>query len=123
MQAGSILLTDVTLAEEIAALNPGDGAAGRRARTLLKHDQLRIVLVTMRAGAELQEHTAPGPIAIHALQGRFRVHAAGTTLTLDAGQLAALAPHTPHGVTADEDGAFLLTIAWSASAPESDLLT
>jgi quercetin dioxygenase-like cupin family protein len=123
MQAGNVVLCDVRLADASAELSPAESAAGRRARTLLKHDQLRVVLVTMRAGAELQEHRAPGPITIQALDGRFSVSAGGGTQIIDAGQVIALAPDTPHSVSAIADGAFLLTIAWSATTAEPDLLT
>ena len=49
-----------TLAEEIERFQPGEAGSGRRAETLIKTDRLRVVLVTMRTGASLQEHTAPG---------------------------------------------------------------
>jgi quercetin dioxygenase-like cupin family protein len=123
MQAGTMVLCDVRLADAIAELSPAESAAGRRARTLLKHDQLRVVLVTMRAGAELHEHRASGTISIHALAGHFSVHASGSTHPIRAGQLIALAPDIPHSVTAVEEGAFLLTIAWSATNSEPDQLT
>jgi quercetin dioxygenase-like cupin family protein len=105
-----------TLAEEIARFQPGDDASGRRAETLIKTDRLRVVLITMRAGASLQEHSAPGPITIHALTGRFAVDGGGATADLPAGSLISFDANVRHAVHAQEDGAFLLTISWPGDA-------
>jgi quercetin dioxygenase-like cupin family protein len=97
---------------EIARFPPGEGASGRRAETLIKGDRLRLVLVTMRAGATLDEHTAPGPITIQTLRGRFLVTAGDQEQTLPEGGLIAIAAGARHAVRALDAGAFLLTIAW-----------
>lgn len=106
------VLGEFALAEEIERFPPDDGPAGRRAETVIKNDRLRVVLVTMRSGAELHEHTAPGPITIHALRGRFAVGVGGEERDLPAGSLIAVAAGARHTVRALDDGAFLLTIAW-----------
>jgi quercetin dioxygenase-like cupin family protein len=100
------------LAKEIQRFSAGDVPAGRRAETLVKTDRLRLVLVTMERGVELREHTAPGPITIHALRGRFAVVVGDETSDLPAGSLIAIAAAARHAVRALDDGAFLLTIAW-----------
>ena len=100
------------LHDEIARLTPGDSRSGRRAETLIKTDLLRVILVTMRAGAELQEHTAPGPITIQALLGRFSVSVGDDEHDLAHGDLISIQTAVPHAVRAVEDGAFLLTISW-----------
>jgi quercetin dioxygenase-like cupin family protein len=106
------ILGNLDLATEITRYTPGDGASGRRAETLIKTDRLRVVLITMRAGALLQEHVAHGPITIQALRGRFAVTVSGEELTLSTGGLLVLEGATPHAVRAVEDGAFLLTLVW-----------
>jgi len=98
--------------EEIRRFQPGDTEAGRRAETLIKTDGLRVVLVTMRAGISLHEHTAPGPITIHALQGRFEVNFDEDMRELGPGDIVALATGVRHAVKTLADGAFLLTIGW-----------
>ncbi|MEJ7761869.1 MAG: cupin domain-containing protein [Thermomicrobiales bacterium] len=105
------------LNEEIQRYPPGETAAGRRAETLIKDDRLRVVLVTMRAGATLHEHTAPGPITIQVLGGRFGVTVAGEEREMGSGALLALASGVRHAVTAREDGSFLLTIGWAEPIP------
>ena len=102
----------VMLPEEIERFAPGETRAGRRAETLIKTDQLRVVLVTMLAGSHLQEHTAPGPITIQALEGRFAVSVGSGEQDLPAGGLISIASGVRHSVRSIESGAFLLTIAW-----------
>jgi quercetin dioxygenase-like cupin family protein len=107
------ILGEVRLKDEIARLEPGDSRSGRRAETLIKSDRLRVVLITMRSGAELHEHSAPGPITIHALTGSFEVDIAGNdSRQLSAGDLLSIQTEVRHSVRALEDGAFLLTISW-----------
>ncbi len=100
------------LTKEIDRFPPGDASVGRRAETLVKSARLRVVLVTMHRGAELREHTAPGPITIHALRGRFSVEVGSEAYDLPAGSLIAVVAAARHAVRALDDGAFLLTIAW-----------
>jgi quercetin dioxygenase-like cupin family protein len=102
---------EVVLDEAIARLVP-DRPSGRRSETLLKAPTLRVVLVTMRAGAELHEHTAPGLVTIQALSGAFVVLVGGEARTLPSGAWIALEAGARHAVRAAADGAFLLTIAW-----------
>ncbi|MDI3339457.1 MAG: cupin domain-containing protein [Sphaerobacter sp.] len=106
------ILGPFALSSEIERLAPGDGASGRRAATLVKADGLRVVLVTMRRGAVLAEHTAPGPITIQALRGSFLVTVGAVERSLPAGELISVGAQVPHAVRAVEDGAFLLTIGW-----------
>jgi quercetin dioxygenase-like cupin family protein len=110
-------LGQFVLADEIERFAPGPGASGRRAEILVKRDGLRVVLITMRAGAALQEHTAPGPITLQALRGRFRVSVERTEGELAAGVLITIAAGVPHAVRAVDDGAFLLTIGGSSGTP------
>lgn len=90
--------------------------SGRRAETLIKTDDLRVVLVTMQQDAVLQDHSAPGTITIHALTGQFAVNVSDDDIILEPGTLLSLAPGVVHGVRAIKEGAFLLTIAWSTQA-------
>lgn len=117
MMSEGRILGNVALGDAIGRLAP-DTPSGRRSETLLKTPTLRVVLVTMRAGTELHEHTAPGVITIQTLQGRFAVGIEEEELELAAGRLLALDADVRHAVRAVEDGAFLLTIAWSAEPGE-----
>lgn len=104
------LLGAFRLDDEIARFHPDTGTSGRRAETLIKTAGLRVVLVTMNAGAALHEHIAPGPITIHAIKGRFMVQVEGTPREVSTGDLVSIQSGVRHAVEAVEDGAFLLTI-------------
>jgi quercetin dioxygenase-like cupin family protein len=85
-------------------------AQGRTARTLVKDGPLRVSLVVLGAGGGLREHSAPGPITIHALTDGLHVAAEGTVHEMAAGDLLALGPGVPHSVVSESGGAFLLTV-------------
>lgn len=103
-----------SLLAEIERLGPeATSKSGRRAEILVKTDDLRVVLVTMQRDAVLQDHSAPGTITIHALTGHFGVIVSDDEIMLEPGAIISLAADVPHAVRAVEDGAFLLTIAWS----------
>lgn len=109
-------LGEFSIEEEIERFRPGDTKAGRRSEILVKADGLRVVLVTMRTGITLHEHTAPGPISIHALRGQFRLTFEDQARELGPGDLASLDTGVAHTVEALAEGAFLLTIGWGPGA-------
>ena len=87
--------------------------SGRSAETLVKYDEFRIVLVRMRPGSYMSHHRAEGPISIHVLQGKIRVHLPENGVEdLESGGLLILGRCLEHDVEAVEESAFLLTIAW-----------
>jgi len=93
-------------------------AHGRTGRTLVKDGPLRVNMVSLGPGESLAEHHAPGPITVQVLEGAIRFTTGGTHHDLHTGELLALGAETPHAVTSEEGGVFLLTIAlpWGASA-------
>ena len=94
---------------------------GHNAKTLLKFDNLRVVLAALKAGSSIPPHQTEGRISIHTLQGRIQVRAEGRTFNLPAGGLLALDQGLRHDVEALEDSAFLLTIAWPGGDGNRDM--
>ena len=88
---------------------------GQNARTLIKYDNLRVVLTALRTNARLPEHKTEGRISVHVLSGHIQLRADGRTFSLRAGGLLALDRGVLHDVEALEESAFLLTIAWPDS--------
>lgn len=86
--------------------------AGRYTQTLLKRDDMRILLIAMQKGAELKEHHVDGSISVQVLKGFVRFAAEGESRELRTGNMLSLGPSIKHHVEAMEDSAFLLTIAW-----------
>jgi quercetin dioxygenase-like cupin family protein len=87
-------------------------STGHNARTLIKYDSLRVVLIALKASVRLPEHKTEGRISVHVLSGHIQLKAAGRTFTLRSGGMLALDHGMPHDVEALEESALLLTIAW-----------
>lgn len=105
------------LARELEELHhEPEWASGHDAKTLLKCDNLRVVLTVLKAHPRIPPHQTAGRISIHTLRGRIQVRTEARTFNLPAGRLLALDQGLRHDVEALEDSAFLLTIAWPPGA-------
>lgn len=95
--------------------------AGHTAKTIAKYADFRVVLVVMKAGAQLVRHRTAGRISIQACRGSIRVLFSGEfeseTVDMSAGDLFLLDREVAHNVEALTDCAFLLTIAWPPLDP------
>lgn len=89
----------------------------RNSITLRKGEGMSVVLLVMKAGDRLEEHSAPGPISLMIREGRIRFAAEGeedveagpeTVLTCDAG--------IRHSVEALSDAVCLLNVASGGKA-------
>ena len=87
-------------------------STGQNARTLIKYDDFRVVVIALAAEARMQEHKAEGRVSIHVLSGHVQIRASGRTFNLRSGGLLALDRGVSHDVHALEESALLLTIAW-----------
>jgi quercetin dioxygenase-like cupin family protein len=85
---------------------------GHTARTLVREEDMRIVLVVMSAGARIKEHRANETVSIQALRGQVRLRLPDRTADLPAGRLLVLERGLPHDVEAVSESAFLLTLGW-----------
>ena len=87
--------------------------SGRSSETLVKYEQFRVVLVRMKSGSYMSHHRAEGPISIHVLHGKVRVHLPEDRIEeLEPGELLTLNRFLEHDVEALQESSFLLTIAW-----------
>ena len=87
---------------------------GQSAKTLVKHEHFRVVLMAMKAGRQCQEHRAEESVSAQAVEGDVRVHLTSReTVDLKAGNLLALAPALAHHFEAVSDSILLLTMAWT----------
>jgi quercetin dioxygenase-like cupin family protein len=86
--------------------------AGRSSKTLVKHRDLRIVLIAMKAKTCMHEHKASARISVQTLAGHIRLRLSEQTVDLPDGHLLTLDQCLPHDVEALEDSAFLLTLSW-----------
>ena len=103
------------LGEELRALRREKiyEAHGHNARTLIKHSEFRLVLISLHTGYRLHEQQIPERLSIQALDGALRLHIPTETLDLRNGQLLALDRNLPFSIEALEDSGFLLWLGWS----------
>ena len=112
-------LLQFDLGKEIEHLHQEESwlqAAGRSSKTLVKHRDLRIVLIAMKANALMHEHKATARISVQTIRGHVQLRLPNRTVELPAGHLLALDQCVPHDVAAVEDSAFLLTLSWPPEA-------
>lgn len=112
MLAASVMAFD--LPAELERLRAEDSYqhGERNARTLVHEPDFRVVLIALKQGGKLEEHLAPAPISIHALDGQLLARLPQETVELPPGRLLALDAGVRHEVEAVEEAAFLLTIGW-----------
>ena len=85
---------------------------GPSSKTLVKHPDLRVVLIALRKDMRMAEHKATAAISVQTLAGRIRLQLPGRTADLPTAQLLVSDRSGPHEVRAVEDSAFLLTMSW-----------
>jgi quercetin dioxygenase-like cupin family protein len=108
------------LAREVAELRsqPQYQSTGQAARTLVKRQELRIVLIVLRKDAEMKEHRTNHPVSIQALVGRMRVTMPDRSVEQVASALLVIEPDVCHDILALTDCALLLSMSWSDQAED-----
>lgn len=110
------------LLEEIQNLHKQDAwlrGTGPSSTTLVKHPDLRIVLLTMRKKMCMHQHSTAASISVQTLEGHIRLKLPDRTVELPAGQLLMLDQCVPHDVEAEEESAFLLTLSWQGQGSDA----
>ncbi|TGD36910.1 cupin domain-containing protein [Brevibacterium aurantiacum] len=87
-------------------------SSGRSARTVYGgHEHiLRQTMISLRAGAELNEHENPGEATLQVLHGRVTLIADKARWNGSPGDLMFI-PDAPHALEAVEDSVVVLTVA------------
>ena len=89
---------------------------GHTARTLVRTDDLRVVLVVMKEGGRMADHFARATACVQVLEGAVRLGIGEREVAVMPGELFVMAAGLRHAVFADRDSAFLLTLVWSPNA-------
>jgi quercetin dioxygenase-like cupin family protein len=95
---------------------------GRTAATIVKVQDLRVVLVVMAAGANLRLRQPEECIVLQVFEGLVRVHLAADTVAAPAGTVLTLGVGALRGVEAILDSAFFVVLPWpiqNAAMPEA----
>ena len=101
-----------SIAEEIRRLRqePEWISGSRNSVTVVKTDNLSIVLTAIKKEATLCGHEVDGPITLQVISGAVKFGVPGKPLTLTAGTVIALDKAIPHDIQALEDSELMLTI-------------
>ncbi|GAA3746888.1 hypothetical protein GCM10022239_23020 [Leifsonia bigeumensis] len=79
-------------------------------QTVLRHPDVRVVVLAFAAGHVLKEHAAPFPLLMQALDGELLVRADGRETRLVPGGLLRLDPSLRHEVEAVQGSRLMLTL-------------
>jgi quercetin dioxygenase-like cupin family protein len=84
--------------------------------TLMKTDELRVVLAAAEAGATLESHVVRGPATIFVLEGRLEIETLARAYRANRGDLVVLPRGETRRIVCSEKSTFLLALSPSASA-------
>ena len=80
---------------------------------------MNVVLLVMKAGDRLEEHTAPGPFSLSVREGRIRFMVAEEVVEVGPEALLTCDTGVQHMVVALSDAVYLLTIVGGRLRAES----
>jgi len=87
---------------------------GQSAKTLVKHEHFRVVLIALKSRRRCREHRAEESVSVQAVGGGIKVHLASEeVIDLPRGCVLALEPALAHDFEAVEDSTLLVTLAWT----------
>jgi quercetin dioxygenase-like cupin family protein len=101
---------DLAMIEREVRLEEQYQREGHAARTVVREQDLRIVLIAMKPDARIPQHRASATVSIHVLRGHVRLQLRDRRVELSAGQLLVLAGGLEHDVEALDEAALLLTL-------------
>ena len=93
----------------IVLLSTIDQGKEREVQTLLADQWRKLVLIQLRRGALLADHSARVPITVHAIVGRGILRVGSDEYTLTPGVIVPVDAQVVHNVQADPDLAILVT--------------
>jgi quercetin dioxygenase-like cupin family protein len=99
------------LRRELAALRAEFEPDKRHnARTLIKFDGLRVVLVALNRGAQIQEHESSQPLAFHLLSGELRLQLGDDVSDVHPEQLVSVDRQSTYTIEALADSELLVWV-------------
>jgi quercetin dioxygenase-like cupin family protein len=106
-------MVELNLTELINQIKTEDNwqTKGHNSITAYKSENLRIVVIGLKAGFEIKTHTANAEISVQVLEGKMNFTANQETRQLVKGQLITLQKLIPHSVVAIDETFFLLSLA------------
>jgi uncharacterized protein (DUF2249 family)/quercetin dioxygenase-like cupin family protein len=90
------------------------------AQVLMNQPDFRVLLLCLRAGQQVPEHSAAGNITVHAITGNAIFYDGDQPCDMTAGTIVQLAPGRPHRVEAVTDSALLVTLIKATAKVERE---
>ncbi len=85
-------------------------ASGRASLTLAHGEEMTLVLVALKAGTTLEDHSAPAAATVITLSGNIIFTTSAEKITLGQGEAVTFTADILHAVYASEDSIFLIVI-------------
>lgn len=85
-------------------------------KTLVKADDLRIVLIVLKNAAKMKEHHADARISLQLLSGAVHVRVGELLKPLRTGWLITIEPSIAHSIEALEASVLLMTMSWPTAS-------
>jgi quercetin dioxygenase-like cupin family protein len=85
-------------------------------KTLLKAEDLRIVLMVFKSAAKMKEHHADARISLQVLSGAVHVRVGELLKPLQTGSLITIEPSIAHAIEALEPSVLLMTMSWPTAS-------
>ena len=89
--------------------------SGRASLTLAHGNEMTVVLVALKVGNTLEEHSAPAAATVITLSGNIIFTTSAEKITLEQGEAVSFTADILHAVHASEDSAFLIVIGGKSS--------
>ena len=89
--------------------------SGRASLTLAHGEEMTLVLVALKAGNTLEDHSAPAAATVITLSGNIIFTTSAEKVTLEQGEVVTFTADVLHAVYASEDSAFLIVIGGKGS--------
>ena len=108
---GPLLVFDLPLLTEKIKQEDIWYTSDRNAITLFKSENLSLVLIALRVGAEIDFRRSENIICLQLLGGKIELQATNETILLEQGHLLTLHENMPHNLLAIRETVLLLTVA------------
>ncbi len=86
----------------------------RKTENIARESGVSLILMAMKEGDVLEEHTAPGVVIVQVLRGGIRLQAGSSGTDMGPGQIVMLQPNVPHRHEATAESVVLLTVTGGA---------
>jgi len=92
-------------------------------KVLINEPGYRMLLLCLRAGQTVPEHSTPEPVTVYAIHGHVTFHEGPVRCELQAGEVVSINAGRPHAIEAHVDSALLVLAAGNTHATSSEKLS